>query len=191
MHGDWAFLFLVWAYVLTRSSIKFVLSDLTCWPPQLILHKLDLNCLHLIPTQHHHRWLIIIASHDIYGMQDHCCLHWNCKLYQFIPWWRHQMETFSAPLAICAGNSPVPGEFPTQRPVTRSFDVYFDLRPNKRLSKQSWGWWFDTLSCSLWRHCNATWEELTTWNLLTHLCVTCLCINGQSWHWGWGLLQRT
>ena len=30
-------------------------------------------------------------------------------------WWRHQMETFSALLAICAGNSPVPGEFPTQR----------------------------------------------------------------------------
>ena len=47
------------------------------------------------------------------------------------------METFSALLAICAGNSPVPGEFPAQRPVTRSFDVYFDLRPNKRLSKQS------------------------------------------------------
>ena len=38
-------------------------------------------------------------------------------------WWRHQMETFSALLAICAGNSPVPGEFPSQRPVTRSFDV--------------------------------------------------------------------
>ena len=50
------------------------------------------------------------------------------------------METFSALLAICAGNSPVPGEFPAQRPVTRSFDVFFDLRPNKRLSKQSWGW---------------------------------------------------
>ena len=64
------------------------------------------------------------------------------------------METFSALLAICAGNSPVPGEFPTQRPVTRSFDVYFDLRPNKWLSKQSWGWWFETLSCSLWRHRN-------------------------------------
>ena len=64
------------------------------------------------------------------------------------------METFSALLAICAGNSPVPGEFPAQRPVTRSFDVFFDLRPNKRLSKQSWGWWFETSSCSLWRHCN-------------------------------------
>ena len=41
------------------------------------------------------------------------------------PWWRHQMETFSALLAICAGNSPVTGEFPTQRPVTRSIDVFF------------------------------------------------------------------
>ena len=56
--------------------------------------------------------------------------------------------------AICAGNSPVPGQFPAQRPVKRSFDVFFDLRLNKRLSKQSWGWWFETLSCPLWRHCN-------------------------------------
>ena len=43
------------------------------------------------------------------------------------PWWRHQMETFSALLAICAGNSPVIGEFPAQRPVTLSFHVFFDL----------------------------------------------------------------
>ena len=48
-----------------------------------------------------------------------------------------------------------PGEFPTQRPVTRSFDVYFDLRLNKRLSKQPWGWWFETPSWSLWRQRNA------------------------------------
>ena len=47
-----------------------------------------------------------------------------------------------------------PGEFPTQRPVTRSFDVFFDLRLNKLLSKQWWGWWFETLSWSLWRQCN-------------------------------------
>ena len=69
-------------------------------------------------------------------------------------WWRHQMETFSALLAICAGNLPVTGDFPAQRPVTQSFDVFFVLRLNKRLSKQSWGWWFETLSCPLWRHCN-------------------------------------
>ena len=69
-------------------------------------------------------------------------------------WWRHQMETFSMLLAICAGNSPVPGEFPTQRSVTRSFDVFFDMRLNRRLSKQSWGWWFETLSRPFWRQCN-------------------------------------
>ena len=48
----------------------------------------------------------------------------------------------------------VTGEFPAQRPVTRSFDVFYDLRLNKRLSKQSWGWWFETHLSPLWRHCN-------------------------------------
>ena len=43
-------------------------------------------------------------------------------------WWRHQMETLSALLALYARNSPVTGEFPSQRPVTRSFDIFFDLR---------------------------------------------------------------
>ena len=52
------------------------------------------------------------------------------------------------------GNSPVTGEFLAQRPVTQSFDVFFDLHLNKPLSKQSWGWWFETLSRPLWRHCN-------------------------------------
>ena len=46
------------------------------------------------------------------------------------------------------------GEFPAQRPVTRSFGDFFDLRPNKLLSKHWWGWWFETLSHPLWRHCN-------------------------------------
>ena len=74
--------------------------------------------------------------------------------FSHITWWRHQIETFSALLAFCAGNSPVTGEFPSQRPVTRSFDVFLDLRLNKRLSKQSWGRWFETPSRSLWRHYN-------------------------------------
>ena len=69
-------------------------------------------------------------------------------------WWRLQMETFSALLSICAGNSPVIGEFPAQRPVTLGFDVFFDMRLNNRPSKQSWSWWFETQSRPLWRHCN-------------------------------------
>ena len=58
-----------------------------------------------------------------------------------------------------------PGEFPTQRPVTRSFDVFLDLRLNKRLSKQPRGWWFKTQSWSLWRHCNVknyrNWDRIS------------------------------
>ena len=73
-------------------------------------------------------------------------------------WWRHQMDTISALLALCVCNSPVPGEFHRQRPVTRSFDVFFDLRLNKRSSKQSWGWWFETPASSLWRHCDVMWS---------------------------------
>ena len=69
-------------------------------------------------------------------------------------WWRHQMELFSALLDICAGYSPVPGEFPTQRPVTRSFGDFFDLRLNIGLSKQPGSWWFQTQSHPLCRHCN-------------------------------------
>ena len=82
------------------------------------------------------------------------CLCIGLRMCFRISWWRHQMETFSALLALCAGNSPVTGEFPTQRPVTQSVDVFFDLRLNKRLNKQSWGWWFETPPRPLWRHCN-------------------------------------
>ena len=64
--------------------------------------------------------------------------------------WKH----FPRYMALCAGNSHVTGELPAQRQVTRSFDVFFDLRLNKGLSKQSWGWWFETPSHQLWRHCN-------------------------------------
>ena len=80
---------------------------------------------------------------------------WDCGPTDFIyireeSWWRHQMEIFSALLPICAGNSPVTGEYRAQRPVTRSFDVFFGLYLAKRLSKQWWGWWFETPSCPLW-----------------------------------------
>ena len=61
------------------------------------------------------------------------------------------------------GESPVPGEFPKQRPVTRSFDEFLYLRLNIRLSKQSWGWWFETQSGPLWRHSNV--KTFVHWNL--------------------------
>ena len=60
-----------------------------------------------------------------------------------------------------------PGEFHTKKPVTRSFDVFFDLRLNKRLSKQPWGWWFETSSWSLWRQCNDQWPN--SWPSTLHI----------------------
>ena len=71
-------------------------------------------------------------------------------------WWRHQMETLSALLTLYAGKSPITGEFSSQRPVTRSFDVFLDLRLNKRLSKQSRRQWLETPLPSFWRHCNVS-----------------------------------
>ena len=82
------------------------------------------------------------------GNMETLIVYWN------LSWWHHQMETFSTLLAICVGNSPVTGEFPAQRPVTWSFDVFFDLCLNEWLSKQSWGWWFEMPSYPLWCHSN-------------------------------------
>ena len=95
---------------------------------------------------------------------------YNLYVLHTFAWWGHQMETFAALLAICAGNSQITGEFPAHRPVTRSFGVFFDLRLNKPLSKQWWGWWFETLSRPLWRHCNTfsiiiwNWNDTGSWN---------------------------
>ena len=56
---------------------------------------------------------------------------------------------------------------PTQRPVTQSFDVFFDLCKNKWLSKHSWGWWFETPSRPLWRHCNEV--EMYSFQILWYI----------------------
>ena len=89
-------------------------------------------------------------------------------------------KLFSALLAICAGNSLVTGEFPTKRPMTRSFGVFFDLCLNKRLSKKSWGWWFETLSRPLWRHCNEAWMSFIHAERADYrrLQIDCIWFNG-------------
>ena len=84
-------------------------------------------------------------------------------------WWRHQMETFSALLAICAANSPVPGHKGQWR-GTLMFSLICAL--NKRLSKQSWGWWFETLSRPLWRHRNV---QFCSQNQLRRDFLGCIC----------------
>ena len=96
-------------------------------------------------------------------LADEWCDMWIGKVHS----WCKSMTVYNHPWMMTSSNGnifrvtgPLCGEFtgprwiPAQRPVTRSFDVFFDLRLNKRLSIQSWGWWFETLSCPFWRHCN-------------------------------------
>ena len=81
-------------------------------------------------------YLVVILELQYIYYDRQAVLFWSLSVtfVYSLPWWRHQMETLSASLALCAGNSPVTGELPSQRPVTRGFDVFFDLRLNKRLS---------------------------------------------------------
>ena len=131
-------------HIHTVSWALFILRYKTQWQHVTPLMNVSIN-IHLF----HYVICFCIRNilHLVFGFLQKIKWH-QCA------WWRHQMETFPAFLAICAGNSPVPGEFHTQRPVTQSFDVFFDLCLNKRLRKQWRGWWFETLSRPLWRHSN-------------------------------------
>ena len=115
------------------------------------------------------------------------------------------MKTFPTWQATCAGYSPVTGEFPAQRPVMRSFDVFFDLCLNKWLTKQSWGWWFETLSSSLWRHCNVCLQQRsstkishiallcfvsTNFQRIKPLSISCACSKGKDSNYLWELSER-
>ena len=122
------------------GSLGEIWTRAQCCLSLLVLQGINLNF--------YHRNNFRVLINKIYTSSTH---YMSGK---FTSWWRHQMETFSALLTSYAGNSPITGEFPAQRPVTRSFDVFFDLRLNKWLSKQWWGWRFETQSCPLWRHCN-------------------------------------
>ena len=84
--------------------------------------------------------------------------------------WRHFPRNWPFVWGIRPVNSP------HKWPVTRSFDVFFDLRLNKRFSKPSWGWWFETLSRPLWRHRNGYMGHSFIWNngmrLLIHAIIS-------------------
>ena len=88
--------------------------------------------------------------------------------------WRHQIEPFFRFTGHLCGEFT--GEFPSQRPVTRSFDVFFDLRLNKLFCKQSRRRWFEAASRSLWRHCDD--KFLTTGGLIPYdqLFYMCVCV---------------
>ena len=139
-------------------NIKITISDVQHRVNILILQSfwksLKLIVLYFSMTSDIAWWHTRAAPWMWRGLCDNGIEIWNCEKITLFLWWRHQMEKKSALLVICGGNSPVSGEFPSQRPVTRSFDVFFDMRLNKRLSKQSIRWWFETPSRPLWHHCN-------------------------------------
>ena len=131
---------------LSMQALNLIHIDLL----EMLYHRpIPWKCLwahdiNLIRMCHFNRKMMQQSSHEINTKIMFTRFDiWACKLFVKLildTWnisgWRHQMGTFSALLAICAGNSPVTGEVPTQRPVTRKFEVFSDLRPNKRLRRQ-------------------------------------------------------
>ena len=117
-----------------------------------------------------------------YGQWRHIPWHdlvSNGILWQFIMMTSSNGNIFRVTGLLC-GEFPGPGEFPAQWPVTRSFEVFFDLRPDKRLSKQSWGWWSETPSSSLWRHRNVV-QKTTQKHVVKWLnCTSILLRRGPS-----------
>ena len=106
-----------------------LLTEYQCWSQNIKLRSTtDFNT--------------IVLNHKI-AVCDVCFTHDD------VIKWKH----FPVTSHLC-GEWPVTGEFYAQRPVTRSFDVFFDLRLNKPLRKQWWDWWFETPSRPLWRHSN-------------------------------------
>ena len=111
----------------------------------------------------------VIQSHKFYdgwnylfilGLKiNHVSLGGSCA--SFCTWWRHQMETFSALLSLCAGNSSITGEFPSQRPAARSFEYFFDLSLDKQFRCR----WFEAPLHLLWVHCN---DDKIIYRLETH-----------------------
>ena len=108
----------------------------------------------------------IIRAYVFFCLRSALFLNWKLSVRNDVPMrmkWRvhgYMMTASNGNIfrvtGPCAGNSLVTGEFPSQTPLTWSFDVLFDLRLNKRLSKQLWGRWFKTPSRPIWRHCNVT-----------------------------------
>ena len=112
----------------------------------LVCMSLPTSCYQRTCTFYHlHKLQVCLCTHSLYVLRPGP---------PFTTMTSSNGNIFRVTGPLC-GKFTGPGEFPTQRPVTRRFDVFFDLRLNKRLSKQPWGWWFETLSWSLWRHCNA------------------------------------
>ena len=144
-----------WGLVMEYFSFTFwqIFTPLSvrCWPAVMCVKLIYFTLLD-------RRYIVVTLQRLQFETDGFVCL-----------WIIHMMTSSNGNIVrvtghLC-GEFTGPGEFPAQRQVARSFDIFFDLRPNKRLSKQPWGWWFETPSWSLWRHCNEM--------LLIHMTILC------------------
>ena len=159
MHLSWVLLILQSTYSCTRNNhIYFGLSSyMNVTLPQYSPEE--------FPKEYAHHWLALC---NIFGIGcDRSALRFRGRVtgtgqsYAQAPValsWRIMMTSSNGNIfrvtGLLCGEFTGPRWIPAQRPVTRSFEVSFDLHPNKQLSKQSWGWWSETPSSSLWRHRN-------------------------------------
>ena len=144
-------------------------QQLSCW------HKYDCHMIHLAVTvmicMLHNRIILALQSVTVVPKWSYHATYISCHRHKEAMFDRGQeVGNFCMPLVMMTssngnifrvtgplcGEFTGPGEFPAQRPVTQSFDVFFDLRLNKRLSKQPRGWWFETPSWSFWHQCNGS-----------------------------------
>ena len=146
-----------WLFTSLHWIGRSMLTNKSSWGYSFI--RYCFNAIHYDTIMQHKCMTIEVCTERVIFRERHfqMCPSWSrCRWKQLIdimapsPWWRHQMEIFSALLSFCAGILPVTAK----RPVTRGFDVFFELRPNKWFSKQWRRWWFETPSRSLWRHWN-------------------------------------
>ena len=146
---------ILWHLLIIGSGnvFKFLVVDDNYFVESLLAIE---NCFPLLQIHRHgtsSQWMpnyngdVHHPCHKLFGL----AIEYTLDISLSLTLWRHQMETFSALLAL---HSPVTDEFPAQRLVTRSFDVFFDLRLKQQLSKQWRRRWFETPSRSLWRQCD-------------------------------------
>ena len=147
-HGIWGYIYLYWLDLINLSTIATNQKDLRSRRWNLQMEETQLLKVVGISTETLNTQRL---RYDCAMTKESSLRYWT---FLWVTWWRYQMETFSALLALCAGNLPVTGEFPAQKPVTRSFDVFFNLHLNQQFRKKSRRRWFETPLCSLWRHCN-------------------------------------
>ena len=166
-------LFMVWKPFLW---LVHALCKLFLFPPRISnCCRLSVRIMKWISTR-----LATSRWHSVKKCRQHCFSTGKATNHNLNPWWRHQMETFSALLAFCAGNVPVTGEFPHKGQWCGALVFSLICALNKRLSKQSWGWWFGAPSRSIWRHCNAV---LTHQNLYPNISAPmCEILSYQIWY---------